>query len=134
MITAFFWRNDMKTDTDVTFDQAVELETLRERVMSSSLGRAIGADAATRLLVKYRLHLEDCIGSLLGHINKEDMESIRNVAHSLKGSGKSYGMDFVSEVGESLSVCAKKKDMEGLRGLINELNKWVLNCFPGDLI
>ena len=124
----------MKTDIDVTIAQAGELENLEEKVMDSSLVKAIGADAAARLLEKYRLHLEGLIGSLLGHINKEDMESIRNVAHSLKGSGKSYGMDFVSEIGKSLSVCAKKKDMEGLRGLINELDKWVANSFPGDLM
>lgn len=111
-----------------------DTEKIKKWVEVSPLGRAIGSDAALKLLLKYRLHLEGCVGSLFGHMDKGDLDGIRDVAHSLKGSGKSYGMDFITQVGLSLSSRAKEKDIQGLRELIEKLDNWVEHSFPGDLM
>jgi HPt (histidine-containing phosphotransfer) domain-containing protein len=121
-------------DLERSVNQEKEIQSLIKNAKDSSLGRAIGAEAAAKLLLKYRGHLEGCVYSLTTHMNQGNLEGIRDVAHSLKGSGKSYGIDFITVLGLSLSTCAKQKDLEGLKKLIKKLEKWVINSFPGELI
>ena len=123
----------MNSDEYLISNQQNNVANLSKKVENSNLARSIGPEAAVRLIEKYRHHLEACILSLKDSLDKEDLENIRGVAHSLKGSGKSYGMDYVTQIGLSLSSRAKEKDFRGVKELIGNLQKWVADSFPGDL-
>ena len=123
----------MNTDQCFISNQQNDVVNLSKKVKNSSLARSIGPEAAVRLIEKYRHHLEACIVSLRDSADKEDLENIRGVAHSLKGSGKSYGMDYITQIGLSLSSRAKEKDLIGVKKLIGNLQKWVADSFPGEL-
>ncbi|MFC1884236.1 Hpt domain-containing protein [Thermodesulfobacteriota bacterium] len=114
--------------------QNYQLENLKEMIKDTSLAKAVGNEAAVRLLLKYRDHLEECVDSLLKHMENRDMMGIRDIAHSLKGSGKSYGFDFVTEIGLLLSSSAKKQNIKELTELIEELGKWVKDSFFANII
>ena len=114
-------------------NQQNSVANLSKKVENSSLARSIGPEAALRLIEKYRKHLEACILSLKDSADREDLDNIRGVAHSLKGSGKSYGMDYITQIGLSLSSRAKEKDLTGVNELIRDLQKWVADSFPGEL-
>ena len=102
---------------------------IRERIKDASLAKAVGDEVAAELLFKYYDHLKESVNLLQNHMSDHDMMGVRNIAHSLKGSGKSYGLSFVTEIGVLLSSSAKKEDINELMELIEKLDKWVKDSF-----
>gem|GEM_PF-2076590 len=91
----------------------------------SYLREMLGAEKAARLEEKYFLDIRKKIDLLYRALEQEDMAEIRKIAHQLKGSGKSYGFQYVSDAGISLSASAKKEDYEGLNLLVRNLDQWL---------
>ena len=116
-------------ENDNHTDQYDSMENIKERIKNTSLAKAVGNEVAAELLLKYRDHLEECVKLLQNHVKNNDMTGVRNIAHSLKGSGKSYGLGFVTEIGLSLSSSAKKENNKEMMELIKKLDKWVKESF-----
>jgi HPt (histidine-containing phosphotransfer) domain-containing protein len=54
-----------------------------------------------------------------------DFETIRKVAHTLKGSGGGYGFDAISEMGLGIEQAAKGGDGGAVRKWIDELANYL---------
>ncbi len=87
-------------------------------------------DRAEALLAKYFLDLEAKSQQLTTFLSENNMAGIRQTAHSLKGSGKSYGFDYVTELGTKLSAFAKEENHGALGNLIREFREWLRGHAP----
>jgi hypothetical protein len=109
-----FWR-DLIPDVD---DRAA-----RNRVDSSAV------DEGIRDLFLAEANL--MIGRLLPAPAVADSTTIRNVAHSLHGTGGAVGMPEISALGEALSFAARAADWPRCAALIDRFRQWhVLNTAP----
>ena len=57
----------------------------------------------------------------------EDRESLTAAAHNLAGSGHSYGLDRLSELGKRLEALSKAGDAAGASKCLAELKDYVWN-------
>ena len=93
--------------------------------LDSPLVKTLGAEKANKLLKKYIADLNQKVALLFEYVDKGNTIQIRKIAHQLKGSGKSYGLGFVSDVGMALSSSAKDGDLSALRDLVRELHGYI---------
>ncbi len=85
----------------------------------------LGPEKAAQLLTKYSLDLTRKVELLTGFIEDGEMKEIRKIAHQLKGSGKSYGFDYITELGNKLSACARGEDYPGMKYLVEDLASYI---------
>ncbi len=93
--------------------------------MHSSISEYLGPEKAAMLEKKYFLDLTAKVDRLKTSVQEKDMISIRQIAHGLQGSGKSYGFGYVTEIGRELSRLAKQNHQHGLIELIKSFDSWV---------
>jgi hypothetical protein len=110
-------------------DRHDRMRNIKGRIKDTSLAKAVGNEVAAELLLKYHDYLKENVNLLLKHVADKDMMGVRNIAHSLKGSGKSYGLGFVTQIGVLLSSSAKKENISEIMELIEKLDKWVRDSF-----
>ncbi|MCF8131271.1 MAG: Hpt domain-containing protein, partial [Deltaproteobacteria bacterium] len=53
-----------------------------------------------------------------------DFETIEDAGHRMKGSGEAFGFDAVSEMGKSLEMAAKKKELDEIGKKLKELVRY----------
>ena len=58
---------------------------------------------------------------------REDFESIKNLAHKMKGTGAGYGFPLLSELGGLLEQAAKSRDGVQIRESLATLANYVGN-------
>ena len=86
--------------------------------------------------VKIDRDLEDLIPGYLENRRKDvvsirealknnDLDTIRIIGHSMKGSGGGYGFDRITEIGKSIEESARDMDREGIAGHIDELSRYL---------
>ncbi len=60
------------------------------------------------------------VNNLESYLEQGDYEQIERLGHSMKGSGAGYGFDGISEIGKSIEIAGKEKDIEGIKeGIVN---------------
>ncbi len=64
----------------------------------------------------------EAIGTAL---EKADFEAIRDIGHRMKGSGKNFGFDAISEMGKSLEQAAKEKNRDEIQKKLKELIRYI---------
>jgi len=57
--------------------------------------------------------------------DNEDLEVLRSIGHSLKGTGGGYGFDGMSDLGAKIEQAAKVNDLSSIRTLIDELDDYL---------
>jgi two-component system chemotaxis family response regulator WspR len=62
---------------------------------------------------------------LLEAIDHGVFDSIRRVGHNLKGTGASFGFDLISTLGRTIEDGALAKDVDKIRGAIDELSRYL---------
>ncbi len=95
---------------------------MESAVSDTYLGKILGAEKATKLLKVFFLDVTQKTDQLNKYLCDGNMIEIRKIAHALKGSGKSYGFEYITETGRKLSACARCKDYSGLKELIENLD------------
>ena len=98
-----------------------------ESIHDTYLAKLLGPEKAAVLLKKYFLDLSQKTDLLVKYFQERNMTEIRKIAHQLKGSGKSYGFEYITEIGTALSSCAKTEDYSGLGDLIQDFDVYVKN-------
>lgn len=88
---------------------------------SDSLIKFLGPEKAAELQRNYIRDVVSKLDTLINSVKQKDMMEIRRIAHQLRGSGKSYGFNYISEAGTELSKFAKNMDFGGLNNVIHEL-------------
>jgi HPt (histidine-containing phosphotransfer) domain-containing protein len=58
-------------------------------------------------------------------LTAQNFEQIERLGHSMKGSGAGYGFDGISEIGKSIEMAAKEKDIEKIKKGIQDLKAYL---------
>ena len=61
---------------------------------------------------------------ILRALEQDDFETIRDLGHSMKGSGGGYGFDPITDIGKSIEETAKRRDTAGIRKSAGELAEY----------
>lgn len=94
-------------------------------IQDTYLARIFGPEKAMQLMTKFFADLSCKVDLLTKYLEDKNTVEIRKIAHQLKGSGKSYGFNYITEVGIELSSCSKQEDYSGLGDLVNSLITYV---------
>ena len=54
------------------------------------------------------------------HVDNKQFQLIKKTAHQLKGSGRSYGFDFITEYGESIEKAALNEEGDKIIKLVKD--------------
>ncbi|HZT05730.1 MAG TPA: response regulator, partial [Chloroflexota bacterium] len=95
---------------------------------------AVGSGADPELAVlrdAYLTHREDDVSAMMRALEAADYESIRVAAHSMKGSGASFGFDAISSLGSAVEEAARSARTDELRRLLGELRAVVQRAKNG---
>jgi PAS domain S-box-containing protein len=95
-----------------------------------------GSKTSATTVVKIDRDLEDLIPGYLEKrladvtsireaVGKNDLETIRVLGHTMKGSGGGYGFDRITEIGRELEEAAKTGDKEKCQQQANELANYL---------
>jgi hypothetical protein len=68
-----------------------------------------------RLLPRFVANRRRDVGTIIQTLDQEDFASIQEMGHNLKGTGRSYGCDGISEIGRALEEAAKAGDVAEIR-------------------
>ncbi|MFC1522049.1 response regulator [Elusimicrobiota bacterium] len=63
-------------------------------------------------------------------IDKKDFEAISQLGHMLKGDGKSYGFDEISNIGVGLETSGHNKDINSIISLVADYESYLKNIKP----
>lgn len=64
------------------------------------------------LVPKFLVNRKNEVAAIQHAVALEDFETIRKLAHGMKGAGGSYGFDTITEIGATLEKAAKERDSE----------------------
>lgn len=94
------------------------------------------SDNKEKIVVQIEEDLEDLIPGFLANrredvqsitesLEKSDLENIRILGHSMKGSGGGYGFDRITEIGKSIEDAANEKDKDTIKKSNEELSDYL---------
>ncbi|MCX8021637.1 MAG: Hpt domain-containing protein [Syntrophorhabdaceae bacterium] len=58
-------------------------------------------------------------------LERGDFNSISSIGHNMKGSGGSYGLTMISELGKQIEVAASQRDVEAIKWLTEKLSTYL---------
>ena len=90
----------------------------------------------TKIVVQIDPELEDLIPSYLENlqknsaeikrgIEKNEMELCKRLGHNMKGSGGSYGFDFISAIGKEIEDAAKSEKRSEIEDALKKLENYM---------
>jgi HPt (histidine-containing phosphotransfer) domain-containing protein len=65
------------------------------------------------------------VKALVEALEKGDYDTVLVLGHNMKGSGGSYGFDFITELGRDLEQSAKEQNAEKVGRLVKELSTYL---------
>ena len=91
-----------------------------------------GTDTQAKIILHLDPDLEDIVpgflenrrkdvDTIIGCMEKSDLETIRILGHRMKGDGGGYGFDSISAIGEALEQAALRRDHATIRERTSEL-------------
>jgi len=60
-------------------------------------------------------------------LDEGDYETISRLGHTMKGSGISYGFDYISEIGKQMEHAAKSQERDGVNKCLLKLSNYLEN-------
>jgi HPt (histidine-containing phosphotransfer) domain-containing protein len=89
-----------------------------------------------RILVQVDAELEDLVPGFLENRRRDveqittalaagDLDSIRVLGHSMKGSGGGYGFDRITAIGRAIETAARAGDGEAIEASVRELGDYL---------
>lgn len=80
---------------------------------------------ARQLMARYLSHRQQDLSSMRAALARDDFEQIKITGHNMHGSGSAYGLDRISELGQSLEDAAISRNAATIEGLISALENFV---------
>jgi HPt (histidine-containing phosphotransfer) domain-containing protein len=77
------------------------------------------------LIPGYLKNRQKDIDSMESYLEKGNFEQIERLGHGMKGSGAGYGFDGISEIGKSIEIAGRDKDIEGIKKGIEDLKNYL---------
>ena len=98
--------------------------------------RSSGPEPIKSLVVCVDVEIEDLVPGFLERRQEDikailegclqrDFETIRVLAHNMKGSGGGYGFDVISDLGRCLEQGAKEQDSNKINQLVGHLSAYL---------
>lgn len=78
------------------------------------------------LIPGYLLNRENDIATIADALEKKDLDTIRIIGHSMKGSGGGYGFESITDIGMLLEKAAKDGNDESIRLQVKRLQDYLL--------
>jgi HPt (histidine-containing phosphotransfer) domain-containing protein len=77
------------------------------------------------LIPDYLANRRDELGALDNAIEQNDFETLRALAHKMKGSGGGYGLNRITEIGRGLEAAAKVQDVQSVKREVAALREFL---------
>ena len=77
------------------------------------------------LIPSYLQNLQENSASIKAGAREKDMELCRSLGHNMKGSGGSYGFDFISGIGKRIEDAARSQEIKKIEGSLMELEDYI---------
>ena len=78
------------------------------------------------LIPGYLINREKDIATIADALEKKDLDTIRIIGHSMKGSGGGYGFEAITDIGMLLEKAAKDGNDESIRLQVKRLQDYLL--------
>ncbi len=76
------------------------------------------------LVPTYLKNLQKSVDTIENGLKEGDLEQCRFIGHNIKGSGGSYGFNFISTMGEEIELAAKSEDKDSITKCIVRLRDY----------
>jgi CheY-like chemotaxis protein/HPt (histidine-containing phosphotransfer) domain-containing protein len=83
----------------------------------------LSVEEATAMFAEYGKHIDKTIANIQSSLERKDMAFISREGHSLKGSGRMYGVEEISEIGFVIETAAKNGDEQNVSDNLLRLRK-----------
>ena len=80
-------------------------------------------EEASDMFEEYGKHIGKTIELIRSLLQRGDLESLAREGHSLKGSGRMYGVEEISELGSKLEIAAKNLRKTDVSDILSQLEK-----------
>jgi len=80
-------------------------------------------EEASEMFEEYGKHIGNTIELIRSLLERGDLESLAREGHSLKGSGRMYGVEEISELGSKQEIAAKNLRKTELSDILSQLEK-----------
>jgi len=80
---------------------------------------------ARQLMARYLAHRNQDLSRMRSALSEKDFDTLRATGHNLHGSGGSYGLDEISEIGRKIEVAASSGDCARLESLVSQMHTFV---------
>lgn len=77
------------------------------------------------IVPQYLGNRRDDIVKIRNHVEAEDYQPVRRLAHQMKGSGGGYGFDSITDIGAIMEQAAVKEDAEEILNLVLSLENYL---------
>ncbi|MFQ6037404.1 MAG: response regulator [Candidatus Aminicenantales bacterium] len=110
-----------------SFDPQTMTETIRKHVQNTDLEASkIQLDESIRSLVPdYIRNRKKDLHRLREALETQDYDTIEDLGHKMKGSGRCYGFDRLSSLGHLLETHAREKAVDHIEKAITNLEKYL---------
>lgn len=78
-------------------------------------------DIYVRYIERRKMDLENCLMNFEG----ENFTELERVGHKLKGNGKTFGHEEITDIGATMERAAQEKDVFEMRQALEKLSDWV---------
>lgn len=78
-----------------------------------------------RLLPKFLARRRQDVTFIIEELEREGFAALEKLGHNLKGTGRGYGLDGISEIGAVLERAAQNRDAEVIRAQATALDDYL---------
>ncbi len=79
------------------------------------------------LIPGYLANRKKDIAAISDALEKKDMDAVRIIGHSMKGSGGGYGFETITDIGMLMEKAAKENRDEDIRLQVKRLENYLLH-------
>jgi HPt (histidine-containing phosphotransfer) domain-containing protein len=77
------------------------------------------------LIPGYLARRREDVAALITALDAGDLEAVRNIGHSMKGSGGGYGFGGITEIGSALEQAGKSGDTDDASAALAQLTDYL---------
>jgi CheY-like chemotaxis protein/HPt (histidine-containing phosphotransfer) domain-containing protein len=101
--------------------QAAIMNCLKEHISEPAEIRICISDELIELIPGYLNNRKTELPNLEAALIQKDFSVLQRIGHNLRGSGESYGLKAVSDIGQRLEEAAKQLDLSSCRSRVEDL-------------
>jgi len=127
--------DDTEDDRQAALDAGCDEHLAKPFERAKLLGtlRRFGTKAAIlRMVPRYLSNRASDLIALRGALEAGDFAAMRPIGHKMKGTGASFGLREVTDIGAALEGAAKRADHEAARAAIDRLDGFLERRLPPD--